>query len=57
MGCAIASGWDDHLGSLTSGKYEDMVVLDQYIFSVDPADIAATQVMMTIVNGKVVYRA
>lgn len=56
MGCAIASGQTDQLGSLTPGKLADLIVLERDIFVIDPQEIAGTQVNMTIVNGRVVYQ-
>ena len=43
-------------GTLEVGKLADLIVLSQDLMSVDPAKIMQTQVDMTIVGGKVLYR-
>ena len=57
MGPAIASGQEYHLGSLSPGKLADLVVLDRDIFAISPQEIPEINVVMTIINGKVVFRA
>jgi predicted amidohydrolase YtcJ len=44
------------LGSVSLGKFADLVVLDRDIFDVDPMAIAETTVLMTLFNGRVVFR-
>lgn len=44
-------------GSLDPGKFADLILIDRDIFKGDPADIAKTKVLFTMVGGKVVYRA
>ena len=56
MGCAIASGQENKLGSLSPGKLADLVVLDQDIFTIDPQKIAETEIIMTILDGRIVYQ-
>lgn len=56
MGPALASGREAELGSITSGKLADLVVLDRDIFAIEPMEIAQTQVVMTIFDGRVVYQ-
>lgn len=48
---------EDEIGSLEVGKKADLVVLDRNIFEVDPYTIHATGVVMTMMDGDVVYRA
>jgi predicted amidohydrolase YtcJ len=43
------------IGTLESGKYADMIVVDQDIFKANVLDIDKTQVLTTIFNGDVVY--
>lgn len=52
---AYAAFEEAHKGSLTPGKLADIVVLSQNILSVDEAQIANTEVDMTIVAGQVRY--
>ncbi len=50
-------GQTRNMGSLTPGKWADMVVLDRDIFQVDPMEIADTRVKMTIFDGRIVYQS
>ncbi len=56
-GAAYAAFADDHVGSLTPGKYADIVVLSQDVFSVPAQEIGNTRVLLTMVGGKVVFEA
>jgi predicted amidohydrolase YtcJ len=48
----------DHLlGSLTSGKLADFVLLDRDIFTADPQTIPQTRVTATVVGGDAVAGA
>ncbi len=50
-------GREEHdKGSLAPGKLCDLAVLDRDVFAIDPADLAETQVLMTVVGGKVVFQ-
>ena len=46
---------EDQIGSIEVGKKADLVVLDQDIFSVDPYSIHETEVVMTVMDGDIVY--
>jgi predicted amidohydrolase YtcJ len=52
---AYATFDEDVKGSITTGKLADMVVLSQDILTVPPTEIVKTEVIMTIVNGRIVY--
>ena len=52
---AYAVGAEDRIGSIEKGKLADMIVLDRNLFEISPNDIRNTQVLKTILNGKVVY--
>jgi len=49
-------GRSQELGTLTPGKKADIIVLDQDIFTIDPIEIAETQVMLTLFDGKIAYQ-
>lgn len=48
---------EDDIGSLAVGKKADLVVLDRNIFEIDPYEIHKTGVTLTMMDGKIVYRA
>jgi len=52
---AMASGTGALLGSVSKGKFADIIVLDQDIFTIDPDTIADTQVDVTLFDGRIVY--
>lgn len=52
---AFASFEENIKGSIEKDKFCDMVVISNDIFNVDPKKLLDTKVMMTIVNGKIVY--
>lgn len=54
-GSAYAEFADDVKGTLTPGKLADLVILDRDIFNIAPAEIDKARVIMTIVDGRVVY--
>lgn len=56
MGPAILSGKQAQQGSVTPGKWADLIVLEQDLFTVAPAKIAETRIDTTIFAGKIVYQ-
>jgi predicted amidohydrolase YtcJ len=54
-GSAYAEFQDRIKGTLEIGKVCDLIMLSRDIFTIDPAEIRNTQVLMTVVNGKVIY--
>jgi predicted amidohydrolase YtcJ len=44
-------------GSLEVGKLADLIVLDRDVFGIPAEDIAGTQVLQTVVGGRIVYQA
>lgn len=54
---AYQLGWDSIIGSLEVGKRADLVVLDQNLFEIDPAEIHNTTALLSMVNGRVVHEA
>jgi predicted amidohydrolase YtcJ len=56
-GSAYAAFSDDRVGTLEVGKLADLAVLSQDIFSAAPLAIGNTHVTLTMVGGKIVFRA
>jgi predicted amidohydrolase YtcJ len=56
LGSAGAGFMEGKVGTLEEGKYADMAILSQDLFAVDPVDLPAVQVDLTIVEGEIVYR-
>ena len=54
---AWASYWDGWVGALRKGGPADMVVLSHDIFTIPPAEILETRVLMTIIGGEVLYES
>jgi predicted amidohydrolase YtcJ len=58
MGSAYANFAEGSRGSIATGKYADLVVLDRDLFALeDPLQILRAHATLTIVGGEVVYRA
>jgi len=57
MANAIAAFEENQKGSLEVGKYADIVVLSNNLLTCSDEDILKTNVVMTIVGGKVKYKA
>jgi len=57
VGSAYAEFTENEKGSLAPGKLADIVMLSKDIFSIDPTEIEKTRVLLTIMNGRVVYEA
>jgi predicted amidohydrolase YtcJ len=56
MGPAIMSGKQHLQGSITPGKWADLIVLEQDLFAVEPEKIGETAVATTIFAGEIVYQ-
>ncbi len=48
---------DEVRGSLKIGKLADIVVIDRNIVKNDPRDVINMKVMLTILDGRIVYKA
>ena len=46
---------ENEIGSLEVGKKADLVVLDRNLFEIDPHEIHQAQVVLTVMDGEVVY--
>ena len=45
----------DKAGTLTEGKWADLIVLDRDLFSCNPEEYRSVKVIKTVVGGKTVY--
>lgn len=52
---AYAEFQEKEKGTITVGKLADLVILSDGIFSINPIEIEKTRVLMTIVDGRIVY--
>ncbi|MBE7516907.1 MAG: amidohydrolase [Chloracidobacterium sp.] len=57
LGSAYAEFQEDVKGTLSEGKLADLIVLSDDIFTINPAKIGEAKVLMTVVDGRVVYEA
>lgn len=57
MGAAYQIRLDEKVGSIEAGKLADLIVLDCNIFDIDPHDIHAAAVTMTMMNGQIHHEA
>lgn len=55
MGSAYAEFRENEVGSLTSGKFADLVILDADLFSVPPDQIKSATTVATILGGKTIF--
>ncbi len=57
LGAAFAGRRENLEGSLEPGKLADLIIVSQNLFEIRPADIFKTEVLLTMVGGKVVYES
>ena len=57
LGAAFAGRREKTEGSLEPGKLADFIVLDRDLFKIEPSEIGKTEVLLTVVGGKVVYES
>lgn len=57
LGAAFAGRREKSEGSLEVGKLADLIVLSQDLFKIEPSEIGKTEVLLTMVGGKVVYQS
>lgn len=57
LGSAYAEFQEQVKGSITPGKLADLVLLDRDIFAINPGDLDQVKVVLTVVDGEVVYEA
>ncbi len=56
INAAFALKQDATTGSLEPGKRADLIVIDRDVFAIDPAELHATRVLSTYLDGREVYR-
>ena len=52
---AYVMNQDDSVGSIVEGKRADMIVLDKNPFEIPVTEISTTQILSTVLDGKVVF--
>jgi hypothetical protein len=61
IACTLTAAYSEfaekNKGSLEPGKFADLTVLSQDIFSVPPSELPRTESVLTMVGGKIVYDA
>ncbi|MGI8654277.1 MAG: amidohydrolase [Pyrinomonadaceae bacterium] len=57
VGSAYAEFTENEKGTIAPGKLADIVLLSRDIFCIDPTEIKNTRVLLTIMDGRVVYEA
>ncbi len=55
INAAFLNKHDDETGSIEVGKLADLIVIDQNLFDIEPADISETKVLLTLFGGKPVH--
>jgi predicted amidohydrolase YtcJ len=56
INAAYAAQQEGVMGSITIGKFADLVVLENNLFRIPATEIAETQIDLTVVGGKIVFR-
>ena len=56
VGSAYAEFQENIKGTITPGKVADLVMLSRDIFKIDPTQIDKTKVLLTIMDGRIVYQ-
>jgi predicted amidohydrolase YtcJ len=57
LGAAFAGRREETEGSVESGKLADIIILSHDLFKIEPSEIGKTEVLVTMVGGKVVYQS
>ncbi len=57
LGAAFAGRREREEGSLEMGKLADLIIVNQDLFKIPASTIDKTQVLLTMVGGKVVYES
>ncbi len=54
---AMAMMHEDETGSIETGKYADMIILDRNLFEIEETEISEVRVLSTVFQGEEVYQA
>ena len=57
LGSAYAEFQEKDKGTIAAGKLADLVILSRDIFTIDPGEIENVRVILTIMDGQIVYDA
>jgi predicted amidohydrolase YtcJ len=57
LNAAIAGHREKTEGSLEPGKVADLIIVSQDLFRIEPTEIGKTEVLLTMVGGRVVYQS
>lgn len=55
INAAFVNKHEDETGSIEAGKLADLIVLDQNVFEIEPANISDTKVLLTLFGGEAVH--
>ena len=55
INAAFVNKQEDQTGSIEVGKLADLIVLDQNLFEIEPAEISETKVLLTLFGGEAVH--
>ena len=56
LGSAYAEFQENVKGSVTAGKFADMVVMENNLFEISQKEILETPVTMTVLSGKIIFK-
>ncbi len=57
VGSAYAEFAEQVKGTLSPGKLADLVMLDRDLYQIDTADIDKARVVLTVMDGQIVWQA
>ena len=56
-GSAYGSLREDELGTLSAGKFADIAVIDKDLFKIPDSELIDRKVVMTVMDGNIIYEA
>jgi predicted amidohydrolase YtcJ len=57
IGSAYSNFWEKETGSLEAGKSADLIVLSQNLFDIPPSQINQTKVLLTLLEGRAIFKS